>query len=52
MNPAILNYWQSQQQIGDQMQLLNNNAQSADNAQMSVGANPFDAGYSKSHINS
>lgn len=44
MNPAILNYWQSQQQIGDQMQLLNNNAQSADNAQMSVGANPFDAG--------
>ena len=44
MNPAILNYWQSQQQIGDQMQLLNNNAQSADNAQMNLGANPFDAG--------
>lgn len=44
MNPAILNYWQSQQQIGDQMQLLNNNAQSADNAQMNTNANPFDAG--------
>ena len=44
MNPAILNYWQTQQQIGDQMQLLNNNAQSADNAQMNTNANPFDAG--------
>lgn len=44
MNPAILNYTLSQQQIGDQMQSLNDNAQSANNAQMSVGANPFDAG--------
>lgn len=44
MNPATLNYIQSQQQLGDQIELLNNNAQSADNAQMGVGANPFDAG--------
>lgn len=44
MNPAILNYWQSQQQIGDQMQLLNNNSQNTDNAQMGVNANPFDSG--------
>lgn len=44
MNPAILNYWQSQQQIGDQTQLLNNNAQSADNVQINTNANPFDAG--------
>lgn len=44
MNPAILNYTLSQQQIGDQMQSLSDNAQSADNVQMNTNANPFDAG--------
>jgi hypothetical protein len=44
MNPAIINYAQSQQQIADQMRLLNENSQNANSEPINASPNPFDSG--------
>ena len=45
MNPALLNYLQSNQQNQDQMGLLDNNSQGEiPNQQVNIQANPFDSG--------
>ena len=44
MNPAIINYVQSQQQIADQMRLLNDNSQNANSEPINASPNPFDSG--------
>lgn len=44
MNPAIINYVQSQQQIADQMRLLNENSQNANSEPINASPNPFDSG--------
>lgn len=44
MNPAIINYAQSQQQLADQMRLLNENSQNANSEPINASPNPFDSG--------
>ena len=44
MNPAIINYAQSQQQLADQMRLLNENNQNANSEPINASPNPFDSG--------
>lgn len=44
MNPAIINYAQSQQQLADQMRLLNDNSQNANSEPINASPNPFDSG--------